>query len=135
MTVEAQELETEVANTERDSEPAGGGYPTGGEVSALTLIQDVRAIRQRLDGIEVAIRNVGVRIEELPGAAAGSTGATAAPVGSLDELRKALLGDLQTDLGKNAKRATMMMGALLLTMLLGLGGVGWLVHQLSKALE
>lgn len=135
MTVEAQELETEVANSERDSELAGGGYPTGGEVSALTLIQDVRAIRQRLDGIEVAIRNVGVRIEELPGAAAGSAGAAAAPVGSLDELRKALLGDLQADLGKNAKRATMMMGALLLTMLLGLGGVGWLVHQLSKALE
>ena len=131
MPVEAQELETE----ETISEDAGGGYPTGGEVSALTLIQDVRAIRQRLDGIEVAIRNVGVQIEELPGAQAGSAGAAAAPVGSLDELRKALLGDLQAGLGKNAKRATMMMGALLLTMLLGLGGVGWLVHQLSKALE
>lgn len=135
MTVEAPELETEATDTARDSESAGGAYPTGGEVSALTLIQDVRAIRQRLDGIEVAIRNVGVQIEELPGSAAGSTGAAAAPVGSLDELRKALLGDLQADLGKNAKRATMMMGALLLTMLLGLGGVGWLVHQLSKALE
>ncbi len=134
MTVEAQELETQI-NTEQDSEPAGGGYPTGGEVSALTLIQDVRAIRQRLDGIEVAIRNVGVQLEELPGAASASAGSAAAPVGSLDELRKALLGDLQADLGKNAKRATMMMGALFLTMLLGLGGLGWLVHQLSKALE
>ena len=129
MTVEAQELETPI-NIEPDSEPAGGGYPTGGEVSALTLIQDVRAIRQRLDGIEVAIRNVGVQIDELPGA-----GSAAAPVGSLDELRTALVGDLQADLGKNAKRATTMMGALFLTMLLGLGGLGWLVHQLSKALE
>ena len=134
MTVDAPELETEVTNSGRDTESAGGAYPTGGEVSALTLIQDVRAIRQRLDGIEVAIRNVGVQIEELPGAAAGSAVA-AAPVGSLDELRKALLGDLQADLGKNAKRATIMMGALLITMLLGLGGVGWLVRQLSKALE
>ena len=134
MTVEAQELETQI-NTEPDSESAGGGYPTGGEVSALTLIQDVRAIRQRLDGIEVAIRNVGVRIDELPGAASAGGGSAAAPVGSLDELRKALVGDLQVDLGKNAKRATMMTGALFLTMLLGLGGLGWLVHQLSKALE
>ena len=134
MTVEAQELETPI-NIEPDSEPAGGGYPTGGEVSALTLIQDVRAIRQRLDGIEVAIRNVGVRIDELPGAASAGGGSAAAPVGSLDELRKALVGDLQADLGKNAKRAAMMMGALFLTMLLGLGGLGWLVHQLSKALE
>ena len=137
MTVEAPKLETEVTHIERDSErngePGGGGYPTGGEISALTLIQDVRAIRQRLDGIEVAIRNVGAQVEELP--SAGSASPAAPPVGSLDELRTALLGDLQADLGKNAKRATMMMGALLLTVILGLGGVGWLVHQLSKALE
>lgn len=133
MTVEAQELETEVKDPEQDSERGGGGYPTGGEVSALTLIQDVRAIRQRLDGIEVAIRNMGVQIEELP--SAGSASPAAAPVGSLEELRTALLGDLQADLRKNAKRATMMMGGLLLTLILGLGGVGWLVHQLSKALE
>ena len=133
MTVEAQELETEVKDPEQDCEQGGGGYPTGGEVSALTLIQDVRAIRQRLDGIQVAIRNMGVQIDELP--SAGSASPAAAPVGSLEELRTALLGDLQADLRKNAKRATIMMGALLLTLILGLAGVGWLVHQLSKALE
>lgn len=125
MTVEAPELETELP------EPPAG-YPMGGEVSALTLIQDVRAIRQRLDGIEVAMRNLGVRLEELPGASPEASAAErAAPVGSLDELRKALLGDLQTDLRANAKRTSLLMGVLLLSLLLGLGSLGWMIHHLE----
>ena len=137
MTVEAPDLETEerISNVGRDvgsDEAARGGYTTGGEVSALTLIEDVRAIRQRLDGIEVALRGLGGRIEELsPGKAEGA--ASDAPPGSLEELRKALLGDLQTDLRHNAKRSTLLMGAMFLTMLLGLGGLGWMVRQMSVA--
>ena len=135
MTVEAPELETaEQDQSLAENEPARGGYTSGGEVSAMTLIEDVRAIRQRLDGIEVALRGLGGRIDELSAAKTdGGAAPAAAPVGSLDELRKALVGDLQADLSKNAKRSTMIMGAIFLTMLLGLGGLGWMVRQLSQA--
>ncbi len=128
MTVEAQELETEAVLPDSADESAVT-YPAGGEVSAMTLIQDVRAIRQRLDGVEVALRALGVQMEELTPTAA-SPGA-AAPVGSLDELRKALTGDLQADLQKNAKRSTLLLGLMFLVMLMGLGGLAWMIRQLE----
>lgn len=96
----------------------------------MTLIEDVRAIRQRLDGIEVALRLVGTQMEALPTAASGDAPA-AAPVGSLEELRKALLGDLQTDLRKTAKGIKMLMGVILMMTLSGLGGIAWMLHQLE----
>lgn len=125
MSVKAQELEVESGYDE------AGAYPSGGEVSAMTLISDVRAIRQRLDSVEVALRGLGTRMEELKPGAVSEGGAAAPAPGSLDELRKALTGDLQADLHKNAKRSTMLMGVILLVMLAGLGGLGWMLHQLE----
>lgn len=129
MTVEAEELQTE-----ETALPAKSGYPTGattgGEVSAMTLIEDVRAIRQRLDGIEVALRQLGTQMEAWPAVGSGDAPAIA-PVGSLDELRKALLGDLQADLRKSAKGIKILMGVILLMTLSGLGGIAWMLHQLE----
>jgi len=147
MSVELQEIDTVVAIGVATGAATGAAeshlkepYPTGGEVSAMTLITDVRAIRQRLDGVEVALRGLGVRMEELtPGPAASADGAgsraASAPPGSLEELRKALTGDLQADLHKNAKQSTLFTGVMLLVMLSGLGGLGWMVHQLSQLVK
>jgi len=111
-------------------------YPTGGEVSAMTLIADVRAIRQRLDGVEVALRGLGLRMEELtPATGSTASSAASAPPGSLEELRHALTGDLQADLRKNAKQSTLFTGIMLLVMLSGLGGLGWMVHQVSQLVK
>lgn len=129
MTVDEQEL----LETEMTPEAAAPAYATGGEVSAMTLIEDVRAIRQRLDGVEVALRGLSVRLEEITPSTGspGSGGNPAEPVGSLDELRKALLGDLQTDLRKNAQRSSILMGLMLLVTMGGLGYLGWMLRQLE----
>jgi hypothetical protein len=131
MTVEDEELVAEPLVADHGV----NAYPTGGEVSALTLIEDVRAIRLRLDAIEVSLRGLGLQMEQLPagGTALSNEGSKtgAAPVESLDELRKALLGDLQTDMRKQAGRMKLLLGVMLLTTLMGLGGLGWMVHQLE----
>ncbi len=101
----------------------------------MTLIEDVRAIRQRLDGIEVALRQLGAQMDAMPTAGLGNPGSgdapAVAPVGSLDELRKALIGDLQTDLRKSAKGIKILMAVILLLTLSGLGGIAWMLHQLE----
>ena len=127
MIVEAQE--TEILETEAPT--AADKYPAGGEVSAITLIQDVRAIRQRLDGVEMALRRLGTRMEELSPGPKGSVVAAGPSADSLEELRNALLADLQTGLHQHTKRGNLMMGAILLTVLVGLGSLGWMIHRLE----
>jgi hypothetical protein len=121
MTVEAQEVEVE---------KVVAPYSIGGEVSAITLIQDVRAIRQRMDSIETALRRLGVRLEELTPlpAEVNLPGPTA---DSLDVLRNALLLDVQTRMRKHEARVNLLMGTILLTVLVGIGGLGWMVHRLG----
>ncbi|MBY0502841.1 MAG: hypothetical protein K2X03_02960 [Bryobacteraceae bacterium] len=116
MTVEAQEPEI--------SEPVP--YPTGGAVSAMTLIEDVRAIRQRLDGVEVALRSLSQQMEN-----PAASGNPAPAAGSVEELRKALLGDLQADLRRSAKRTNLLMLTMLIAILAGLGGVAWMIRQIE----
>jgi len=125
MTVEAEELEIESL-----PDLAMPAYPRGGEVSALTLLEDVKAIRLRMDSIEVAMRQIALRIEELRPSSTDSALGPAA-VGSMEELKKALIADMHGDLLKQTGRMKLLMMVMLCAMLGGLGGLGWMLHQIE----
>jgi hypothetical protein len=125
MTLEAEELASDSL-----TDLALPSYPRGGEVSALTLLEDVQAIRVRLEGIEVSMRQLGLRMEELRPSPNDSALVPAA-VGSMDELRKALLADLPADLLKQAGRMRLLLVAMFVTLLAGLGGLGWMLRQIE----
>ena len=109
MTVDVDEIESSVSDRR-----------SGGEVSALTLIEDVRAIRQRLDGVEVALRSLDQRLEQLPGGESKpSDGAAGAPG----------TGDLPAQLQGQIKTLKMMLAGLGLVTLAGMAGLGWMLHQ------
>ena len=102
-------------------------YSAGGEVSALTLMQDVRAVGQRLDAMEATLRRVMARLEEL----SLPTGALGPAPDSMEALRASMLLELQSGLERQAKRASVTLSLLLMAVLVGVGVLGWMVHRLQ----
>jgi hypothetical protein len=84
-----------------------------------------------MDGVELALRRLGARMDELSPGPEGGAVAASPSADALEGLRNALLADLQSGLHKHTGRVNLMMSAILLTVLVGLGSLGWMVHRLE----